>query len=209
MDFKANLKKIYSRYLFALLVIPVNELSQWKIESYSNMTPNQVSVVNQTLQIKVSASSSPLFYPLKKTSIVKGFKLKVHFIGLPVFKELERQGEKNFDDFALRIGFVVPGDKKLQGIKKMFAASWVKRLYSQIPEGSGIDHVQFYNIVQNKNLVGKVRIHPQSDLIYENFFMSIDKPSLLETEYIFEKPIHAQALWISLDGDDTKSNYEI
>lgn len=195
--------------LFAAIVIPTDLSTNWKIEEYSNRPKNQVSFSNQGLRIQVNKSAGPLIFPLKSKSRITGFKVHGEFLGLPQFLNPTKQGEKGFDDYPLRLGFVIPGEKKLSGLKKIFAAEWVKRLYEQVPQDSGIDSVRFFNVTQNPEQVGKNRSHPSSDLIQENFFAEIKKTGRFSYDYQFEKPLDAVAVWISIDGDDTQSAFDV
>lgn len=201
--------KAFKQLLMAAVIIPLNNQADWKIEKYSNIKSNEVSFSDKGMLIKVLKSASPLVYKLESKFAVVGFKVKGEFFNLPQFKDVTKQGQKNADDYVLRIGFIVPGENKLTGLKKMFAASWVKQLYAQVPVSMGLDRIQFYNITQNKVQVGKSRTHPLSDLIHEEFIDSVSNAGVFSFEYKLKKPIEAVALWISIDGDDTHSEYSV
>jgi len=204
-----NSRRVLSNFVFAALVIPTGDLSLWKVESFSHSKRNEVSFSEKGLLIKVRSSAGPIFYPLKTKVKVRGFKVTGSFNGLPKFQDPIRQGEKGYDDFPLRIGLVVPGEKRLSRVKKMFASDWVKRIYDQIPNGTGLDHVQFFNVSQSRALLGKSRTHPSSDLLREEFFVLAEHSGPFEYDYQFKEPIEAIALWISVDGDDTKSDFDV
>lgn len=205
MKYFESLKSV----LFAALVIPTDLSTNWKIEEYSNRPKNQVSFSNQGIRIQVNKSAGPLIFPLKAKTQITGFKIRGEFLGLPQILKPLAQGEKGFDDYPLRLGFVMPGQKKLTGFKKIFAAEWVKRLYEQVPKDSGIDSVRFFNVTQNSEQVGKSRIHPSSDLIQENFFAVVQKIGPFSYDYQFAQPFDAVAIWLSVDGDDTLSKFEV
>jgi hypothetical protein len=107
------------------------------------------------------------------------------------------------------VGFVLPGDRKLSGFKKLFAPTWVKNLYSLLPQDQGLDHVHFFNVTQNRQQLGQKRIHPASDLIEEEFFAFISEPGTFAYEYKFQEALRPLALWLSMDGDDTQSDYVV
>lgn len=195
--------------LMAAFIVPVNSLDEWKTEKFSKGPGNDVTASATGLKIKVRSSASPLILPLKEKQLVSSFRVQVHFSDLPRFSDVAKQGLRGADDFPFRLGFIVPGDKKLTGVKKMFASSWVKHLFSQIPQETGLDRIEFFNVVQNKTLVGTSREHPASDLLRENFIYWIEKPGAVSIEHRLKSPIEAVALWISIDGDDTKSSYEV
>lgn len=148
-------------------------------------------------------------YPFGKKITLSGFKIVGTFKGLPFFKDIKKQGSKGHDDFPLRIGFIIPGDKKMTGIKRFFAADWVKRLYEQVPAGTGLEKVLFFDVTQDPDQVGKMRIHPSSDLIQEYFFAFVSGVGPFIYEFKFKEPIESVATWISIDGDDTNSTFDV
>ena len=195
--------------LLALIVIPTENLSDWKIDKFSKIPPNIVSASKLGLLVKVKGSAGPIIYPFKAKVTISEFTIAGDFKGLPVFSEKSKQGGKGFDDYALRIGFIVPGEKKLTGLKKLFAPQWVKQLYAQVPEGTGLDHIQFFNVTQNVDQLGQQRHHPASDLIHEDFFKLVDIKGPFNYKYSFKTPLDALAVWISIDGDDTQSEFDV
>lgn len=161
------------------------------------------------MNVRVDKSASPLIHALNSSRKVVGFHIKGEFRGLPSFPDVARQGEKGADDYALRIGFVIPGNKRLSGFKKLLAPQWIKSLYEKVPEGSGVDHIEFFNVTQSPRQLGLRRIHPLSDLIEENFFAQVSRAGTFDYEYTLKTPLEAAAIWISIDGDDTKSAFDV
>lgn len=204
-----SFSKYFRSLTLAALVIPTQDLKDWKIEQFSKIPKNDIAASAAGLKIKVEKSASPLVYPLSTNKKIIGFKMKGEFFGLPQFKDPLLQGEKGFDDYPLRIGFVIRGEKQLTGLKKLLAANWVKNLYALVQDGSGLDSVQFYNVTQNEKQLGKQRTHPKTDLFLETFFEVIRTPGAFVYEYRFQSPKDVAAVWISVDGDDTKSSYEV
>ena len=196
-------------FLFAALIIPTENMVDWRTEKFSRIPSNEVSASEKGLLVRVRKSASPLIFPLKSVISVTGFKISGEFHGLPKFSDVKQQGEKRSDDYALRIGIIVPGEKRLSGLKKLFASQWVRHLYNQVPGGSGLDHVHFFNVTQNPAQVGKSREHPASDLMREEFFASVEKAGPFAYEHNLKQPLKAVAVWVSIDGDDTKSEYEV
>ncbi len=196
-------------FLFAALVIPTTNLSEWKIEQYSSVPKNEITTSAKGLLIRVNGSAGPLIYPLKEKRKISGFKVSGEFLGLPKLTNSSLQGEKGFDDYPLRLGFVIPGEKRLSGLKKMFAAQWVKSLYEQVQDETGLDSIRFFNVTQNSKQVGQKRVHPASDLFQEEFFAEVKRPGAFTYELKFKQPIETVAVWISIDGDDTKSVFEV
>lgn len=195
--------------LSVALSIPTQSMDGWSLETYSRIPQNKVSTSTAGMLVKVSQSASPIVFALKGKEKIVGFKLLGEFKGLPKLADVSRQGETGADDFPLRLGLIVPGDKKLTGIKKLFAPQWVKRLYEQVPKNYGLGHIHFFNVTQNSAQLGKSRKHPKSDLIQEEFFAFAEKSGPFSYAYDLKSPIEALAIWISIDGDDTKSTYEV
>ncbi|MFN9066395.1 MAG: hypothetical protein ACK5V3_04155, partial [Bdellovibrionales bacterium] len=103
---------------------------------------------------------------------------------------------------------VAVGSKFLSGPKRWLAADWVKKLFDLAPAGVGLDKIYFYNFTNRNELMNQTRPHPKSDLIIEtlSFFQETEGP--FSVKKTFTSPIYTAALWISIDGDDTKSDYE-
>lgn len=196
-------------FLFAAMVLPTTNLTDWKIEQFSRVPKNEVTASAKGLLIRINGSAGPLIYPLKAKTKISGFKVTGEFLGLPKFTNPSLQGEKGYDDYPLRLGFVIPGEKRLSGLKKMFAAQWVKSLYEQVQDGTGLDSIRFFIVTQNPKQVGQTRVHPASDLFKEEFFADVKRPGPFSYEFQFKQPIEAVAVWISIDGDDTKSAFEV
>lgn len=204
-----KISKFFNSLLFSVLIIPTQNFRDWKIEKFSKIPKNEVSASKEGLRIKVENSASPFIFPLKTNKKILGFKIEGEFLGLPQFSDITKQGEKGFDDYALRLGFVIRGDKKLTGLKRLIAADWVKNLFSFVSDESGLDRVLFFNVTQHQNQLGKERLHPSTDLFEEHFFKLVSAPGPFLYEHQFKTKQDVAALWLSIDGDDTKSKFEV
>lgn len=193
----------------AAFLIPTESLDSWKIERFSSGPQNSVSASSAGLKIAVKKSASPLIYPLPQAKRLSGFRVSGKFQGLPKVSDVSKQGERGHDDFPLRVGFLVPGEKKLSGLARLVAASWVKRLYEQVPEGTGLESVHFYNVTQDSKRLGLRREHPSSTLLKEEYFAVVEKDGDFRYDMSFPQSIDAVGVWISVDGDDTKSEFEV
>lgn len=192
-----------------VLALPLQDKTQWHSDKFTSIPENQVSFSDQGMTIDVKSSAGLLIHTLKNPGAITGLKVSGEFIGLPTFTVKTPQGQKGADDYALRIGLVVPGSKKLSGVKKFFAPEWVKNLYARFSTDFGLDHVQFYNVTQDPAQVQKTRTHPGTDLIKENFFALVSKAGAFTYAYDFATPVDTVAIWLSIDGDDTKSTYTV
>lgn len=198
-----------SFFLMAVIAIPVQEQAAWKQENYSKIPKNEVSFSQEGFLVRVDKSASPLLYPMLPVKKIVGFRVVGEFRNLPKFSNVEAQGQKGSDDYALRIGFVVPGANRLSGVKKFFAPAWLKNLYSAVPTTAGVDGVRFFNVTQSKKQLDLERTHPSSDLITEKFFALTVDGGKFDYSYDFKEPIEAAAIWVSIDGDDTKSKFDV
>lgn len=200
---------ISRKILLAVMLIPTHESGSWILQSYSSIPRNEVDFSNRGILVKVNSSASPLIFPFKDKESLSGFRVAGEFRGLPKFADPSSQGKKGFDDFPLRLGFVVSGKKQLGTFQKLVAKDWVRRLFSLAPEGEGVDKILFFNITQNPHQVGGERTHPMSELIRETFIDSVKEKGEYSYSYTFKAPIEVLAIWISIDGDDTKSAFDV
>lgn len=196
--------------LFSSLVyIPLNA-DNWKQLEYRNILPNKVSTIRENgdhLKISVFQSASPLVYKFERAKKLKSISLKAILNSGELSFKGAKQGEKNGDDFILRLGVVAKGSNHLNFFQKLTAPNWVMELYKLGDENTGIDRIYFYNIASSDIKWGE-RIHPSSPLITEKIVGKIiDKK--IEINVDLDSSKEYLGIWISSDGDDTKSKYEL
>jgi hypothetical protein len=194
--------------LFALEIDP----NHFEILSFSSIVPNKVSFNKGIIHVSIKDSASPLIYPFSQPRKFKSIKVSGNIIG-KLNLEKKKQGQKNADDFTFRLGLVLEGDKTLNFFQRQFAPAWITKLYSlgKKANASGIEKIIFYNVVQDNSLIGNQRQHPLSDLLYEKFVTHTNSQNHFEI-LLNEKDLPSEkilALWISSDGDDTHSSYEV
>ncbi len=61
---------------------------------------------------------------------------------------------------------------------------------------------------QESKHIGTSRVHPSSDFFIENFVFRIKKNEDFKLTHKLKTPIKAIAIWLSTDGDDTKSEFQ-
>jgi hypothetical protein len=103
----------------------------------------------------------------------------------------------------------------------LFAPDWVKRMFALAPKGHGLDKIYFYSITSRNELLGKSRQHPKSKFMHEEYVFlapipagestdtAATKPVSMSISKKFATPIAAAGIWLSIDGDDSKSKFEI
>jgi hypothetical protein len=167
-----------------------------------------VSFADKKMRIKVNNSASPLIHSLAVPTAVRELDVSFSLKGnLNLGKK--KQGSKGADDFLLRVGLVFEGDKKLGFFQRQFAADWVKQLFNLASDKTGIDGIVFYNVYSDQALASKKRVHPASELLTEVFVAKAVKGKETTMKVKIRKKEKVLALWISCDGDDTQSQYEV
>ena len=190
-------------------VVPLSS-EKWYSLEYSSIPENKVTFNSNGIHIQVRSSASPLIYsmsdhPLKIQKIsIKGTLSSLLNISSP-----EKQGEKGLDDFNLRLGLVLLGKLRLSGYQRLFAAAWVKKLFTLAPKDQGIEHIYFLNGVLHPNLVNQTRAHPLSGYIHEHYAWLMDETGSFNYTHTLSHPKDVVALWISSDGDDTASDFDL
>jgi hypothetical protein len=197
---------IKTMILAAAFAVPLQQMTDWQLLQYNGIVPNQVSFTQAGMTVEVMGSASPIIYPLDEARLVRRIAVTGTLTEL-LKLDTANQGLQNNDDFSLKIGLVIAGDKTLNSMQKLFSADWVKRLYELAPEGRGIDGIYFLNAVQASTRLGQQRRHPLSDLIFENNVWLLDKPGDFAMTYTLDRPRKVIAIWLSIDGDDSGSNY--
>jgi hypothetical protein len=198
--------KIKALYLAAAIALPVQQVDDWQLLQFSKIAANQVSFSEAGMAINVNASASPIIYPLDQPMMVRRVEVSGMLSNLLELDEA-LQGDEENDDFTLKIGLVVAGDKTLGGIQKLFSPDWVITLFNLASEDTGVDNIYFLNAVQGDELLGQQRQHPLSDLIYENNVWLLDQPGEFEFTHTLDMPREVIAVWLSIDGDNSKSSY--
>ena len=182
--------------------------SKWHSLTYSSIPANTVTFSANSISIKVNHSASPLIYPLTENPVfIKEISIQGEVSQLVSIKPPEKQGEENLDDFNLRLGLVLLGDKKPSRLEQLFAPEWVKKMFNLAPQDQGVDHIYFLNAVLSPALLNKTRTHPLSKYIKEHYIWLMNKIGVFSYSHTFQESKHTGALWIAVDGDDSQSEF--
>jgi len=195
--------------LGAAVAIPLGQQGDWQVLKYRSIQPNRIEFTESGMKIEVQHSASPLIYPLKTPLMVSKLLVAGKIEGALQIPSKRKQGEKHADDFTVRVGLVLAGDKKLSKWQAMVAPDWIKRLHSLAPKDGGVDHIEFFNVVQDRSLIGNSRRHPKSELLVENFVIQPEADGTFKMETEIRLKQRVVALWLSSDGDDTASKYSV
>lgn len=218
---------ISARVAMGMIAIPMGTSDGWLELKFSKIKPNVIERSETGTLVKVDGSASPLIHGFGKIVQIDGFEAEVEISGsmnqMEAWKDFE-------EDSFLRIGLVAEGPEKLDTMGSLFAPEWVKRMFALAPKGHGLDKIYFYSITSRADLDGKSRQHPKSKFMHEqNAFLmpsqagvtigstdasgstgaSTAKPVLVSVSRKFPKPIPAAGIWLSIDGDDSKSKFEV
>lgn len=193
----------------AALDVPVTDLDRWKTLAYRNIPSNTVTTNGSGMQIAVRESASPLVFRLDAPVALTGITVRASWSGGLQVPEGARQGEADADDFVLKVGLVESGSRTLNWMQQRLAAGWVRELYELAPENSGIERIHFLTTTRQAELVGSSRRHPLSDLLYESRVRHLDAPGEFELSRRFAEPVETLGLWLSADGDDTGSSFDL
>ena len=191
------------------LDVPVGDLAAWKTLAFRNIAANTVTANDEGLHIAVRKSASPLVYKLEAPLTVMAVTVDASWAGALNLPENTVQGEKGADDFVLKLGVVEAGDRKLNWLQRRIAADWLQQLFKLAPPGTGVRRINFLSTTQQQVLVGSARVHPLNDLLYETRVTYLPSPGEFTMTYRFPEPVDVLGLWISADGDDTASDFDL
>jgi hypothetical protein len=202
------MSKLTPLLLAGAIALPLQGVDKWQLLEYGGLPSNRVEFAEDGMRVAVDRSASPIVYPLDGVNRVSRVSVAGELSGL-LAVDPDRQGQAGEDDFSLRVGLVIAGDRRLNVFQRMVSARWIKTLYDLAPPDAGIDRILFLNAVQDKSQLGSERQHPLSELIYERNVWLLDRSGPFELHYELESPQDVVAVWVSIDGDDSQSTYTV
>ena len=183
---------------------------RWQVLMFDNIPANQVSQTENGLKIKINKSASPLIYVFDEPQTIMSVSAMGQMGQLPLIPKDQQQGEKGADDYPLRIGLVIKGEKTLNFMQRLISAKWVKTLFDLAPDGTGIDHVLFLALSNGGSMPGTaVGVSKNSKLFAQTVVKQVNPEEPFDLSYTLDTSKSVLALWISADGDDTKSIFEL
>ncbi len=188
-----------------LLAVPLTNDSGWQVLTYDRIPAHTVRFAEKGLTIEVKRSAAPLVYPLPTPLRVQSVRARGHVSGT-LNVSARQQGQVGFDDYALRLGLVEVGGRRPGFLERRFAPAWLRRLWNLVPAGTGVSQVRFFNLGVNSSQKGQRRRHPMSTLVLEQVVAVPDPNGRFDIHETLE-PVVVAAIWISADGDDTRSSY--
>ncbi len=202
--------KKWTLSLFATFLIPLGPSERWKNYTFSDIKPNKVTFSEEAVTLMVNHSASPLLYNLPETLDTTSVQVKATLKdSLQPLPQGAQQGEKNYDDFILRVGLILKGDDRLSWLQRRVAPAWLIEMEKQLPEDIGIDKVLFYTTCRQKQLVNKKRNHFLSSKLEEKCVTLLDGTGEFEISVNLEKPKKVVGIWLASDGDDLKQKFQL
>ncbi|HAG90869.1 MAG TPA: hypothetical protein DCL41_03310 [Bdellovibrionales bacterium] len=200
-----TLMKNLSRLMFAAFIIPLQP-TDWKILKYGSIPPNKVEFSEDHMKVSVNSSNNPIIFPLKEPVEYSGFEASFSVSGnpMPAVKEWD-------DDALVRIGFVAEGERTMNRALLWFSPSWIKELFHLAPKGSGIDKIYFFNLGRPNQTLGQKRIFPKTKDLVSEEIVALYKEGQKDYKisHSFQKPRKIAGLWLSMDGDVTKTKFDV
>ncbi len=201
-------------FLFLLLIIHHSisfaynldlSTNKWKIVNYSKIPSNEITNIDNSLQITVNNSSSALVFPFKEPISIKSLFIKAKLEGNINYHNLQ-PGNEGADDFPLRVGLILKGDNTLNIFQKALAPRWLIELDTIANKKGGFDKIHSF-VFYTETPPFKSRSHPLSSHFYEELATRFNN---LKAEYTTSINLKdAIGIWMSADGDDTKSSFKV
>lgn len=193
----------------ALITIPLTLSNGWESLTFRKIPPNSVEHATDGLHINVAKSSSPLIYKFSQTETIVRVQAEGTMTGTIQIPDPKKQGRKGFDDLPLRVGLVLEGTKTLAWYESAVAAPWIKKMHSIAPQGKGLDHVLFLDVMNDPSLVGEKRDHYLNSILKEEVVAAVDKNGRFKIDHTFSTPQKVMGLWLSSSGDNLGSTFKI
>jgi hypothetical protein len=193
--------------LAALVLTPLDQPLAWQRLSFRGIASNRVTFDDGLMTIHVDRSAGPLVWPLPAATPLERVAVHGRIVGT-LRTTADRQGLPGADDFALRVGLVESGARRPSFLQRRFAPAWVRHLFSLAPPGQGIGRVRFFNLGLSPDQLGWSRTHPLSDLLHETVAAVADADGRF-TVVARSPATPVIALWLSADGDDTQSTFDV
>lgn len=177
--------------------------TQWLRLKYRQIPPTIYLLENGRMKISVKSSASPIIYIFSEPRKIRRLYVRGNISKLPLLS--------NADDFLLRIGPAISGEKRLSFFERLAAPNWIRSL-DEIAKAKklGFGHLDLGVISSRNPPAWKNRVHPQSDLIRETAMISLAVPGefSFEQNYTKELPL-SLGIWIGSDGDDSKTEFNL
>jgi len=200
--------ELHGRTQAATVVVPLDRAEGWIEWGYRGRPNHAITRSPSGLAVNVRGSAGGLAYRLPAPAVVRRIRATGRIDG-SLAVDPARQGLEGHDDFALRVGLVVRGDKRLGFLERRLVPAWVRHLHDLAPRGTGISHVHFFNVGAPGSAVGRERTHPLNELLRETIATVLQADGGFDLEVTPPAAAETLAIWLSMDGDDTRSTFTV
>lgn len=190
------------------VALPLDRSEGWSDWGYRGRSRHEISRASGGLQVRVDRSAGGLAYRLPAPAVVRRVQARGRVSGA-LAVDPARQGLDGQDDFVLRVGLVVRGEKRLGFLQRRLAPAWIRDLHNLAPPGAGLSHVHFFNVGAPGAVVGRERAHPLSDLLRETVTTTTRADGTFDLAATLAMPVETLGIWLSMDGDDTGSSFTL
>ncbi|MBT3236734.1 MAG: hypothetical protein HN353_12330 [Bdellovibrionales bacterium] len=207
----SNLKKLFisSSILCTVVLVPLPEQTLFKTIRFKGIPASKVIHFKQGLTFKVDSSNSTYIYPFRDINEIGSILVEGSMTGVLNLRG-KQQGTSNADDYIFKIGLIIAGEKRLNFAQRLIAPNWVIEMENILPNNIGVERVEFYIMVSDRSILNTKRVHPLSDLFIENRVWLYDKnKKYFSHKYQLNQKMRVIGLWISSDGDNTKSKFSM
>ena len=192
----------------ATVVVPLERAEGWIEWGYRGRPNHTVTHSPSGLTVNVARSAGGLAYRLSAPAVVRRIRATGRIDGA-LAVDPARQGLEGHDDFALRVGLVVRGEKRLGFFERRLAPAWVRNLHDLAPRGTGISHVHFFNVGAPGADLGRERTHPLNELLRETVATALRGDGSFDLEVTPAETAETLGIWLGTDGDDTRSTFTV
>lgn len=194
--------------LCALLTLPVAEPQGWQLLKFDRIPANEVRHTAAGLELEVRKSAGPLVHVLREPARVTRLEVRGRFTG-SLRVPPDKHWTKGFDDALLRVGLVEPGGRALTFVERRTAPEWLRKMDDVLGPKGGVRRIHSFNLATEAQQVGRVRVHPASDLFLERIVAAPQPDGRFWIAHDLPSPLLTTALWLHADGDDTGSSFRV
>lgn len=181
----------------------------WQELRFDRVPANEVEFSEESLSIAVQKSASPLVRVYDSPARVRKITVTGRVRGTLAVHP-DQFADQGFDDALLRVGVIVPGEKRLNLIQRRLAPEWLRRIDALFGErAGGVGEIRSALLVPHEEWLGKTRRNPEVDLFHDRMASSPGADGRFRMTLEFETPPEVCGFWLLADGDDTGSTFRV
>lgn len=197
-----------------LFPIPIKAISfaiplqngSWTQQHFDDIPANTVHFSTHTLAINVAKSAGLLCHRLKTPQHLQNISIEASIHGHIQIPNGKAQGNKETDDFLLRLALITQGNHRLSGFQKLFASNWIKSLY-HLSDDSSIGKIRLYQLASHP--LQAFNFRQQNPHFEQHIQWSIDDKEHLKLDLKLNDNSKIIAICLISDGDQTQSTFRV